>query len=176
MDLAVRSLDPATEKVSRESYGALHPDKSRPHQVKQEIGCEGSRPLRLLYSCSIALCHPPPWSIPPPPRHQEIAGYAQTLAEQGFLLTHWEVVRDLWLDALRNSPYMEAYELRNMKLGKGSAAHRFFELHVLRPMAGAISMMEAVYQDESNAQLVRTSIQVLKCQYPYRVRSHHEPP
>lgn len=33
IDLAVRSLDPATENVSRESYGALHPDNTRPHQV-----------------------------------------------------------------------------------------------------------------------------------------------
>lgn len=33
IDLAVRSLDPATENVSRESYGALHPDETRPHQV-----------------------------------------------------------------------------------------------------------------------------------------------
>lgn len=33
IDLTVRSLDPATENVSRESYGALHQDDTRPHQV-----------------------------------------------------------------------------------------------------------------------------------------------
>lgn len=85
---------------------------------------------------------------------QDVVGYAKTLAEQGFLLTHWEVVRDLWMDAMRSSPYMEAYELQNMGLGTASAAYRFFELHVLRPMAEAIAEMEEVYQDDTNAQLV----------------------
>eukprot|EP00752_Nemacystus_decipiens_P005386 g4883.t1 len=119
IDLAVRSLDPATENVSRESYGALHPDDARPHQ--------------------------------------DVRGYSKTMAEQGFLLTHWEVVRDLWMDAMRRSPYMEAYELANMDLGTESAAYRFFELHVLKPMAEAIADMEGFYQDETNAQLVRES-------------------
>lgn len=85
---------------------------------------------------------------------QDIGGYSRTLAEQGFLLTHWEIVRDLWMDAMRSSPYMEAYELQNMDLGVASAAYRFFELHVLKPMAEAIAGMESVYQDKTNAQLV----------------------
>lgn len=77
------------------------------------------------------------------------------LAEQGFLLTHWELVRDLWVDALKSSPYMEAYELRNMALGTGSAMYRFFELHVLRPTSLAIERMEDVYDNDKNAELVR---------------------
>lgn len=95
-----------------------------------------------------------------PPIHprscvQDVGGYSKTLAEQGFLLTHWEIVRDLWMDAMRSSPYMEAYELQNMERGMASAAYRFFELHVLKPMAEAIAEMESLYQDESNSQLVR---------------------
>lgn len=90
-----------------------------------------------------------------PAHAQDVRGYSKTLAEQGFLLTHWEVVRDLWMDAMRSSPYMEAYELANMDLGTASAAYRFFELHVLKPMAEAIAEMEGVYQDDTNAQLVR---------------------
>lgn len=86
---------------------------------------------------------------------QDVRGYSKTLAEQGFLLTHWEVMRDLWMDSMKSSPYMEAYELANMDLGTASAAYRFFELHVLKPMAGAIAEMEGVYQDDTNAKLVR---------------------
>lgn len=55
---------------------------------------------------------------------------------------------------------MEAYELANMDLGTASAAYRFFELHVLKPMAEAIAEMEGVYQDDTNAQLVRNAIVV----------------
>lgn len=84
-----------------------------------------------------------------------MAGYARTLAEQGFLFTHWEVVRDLWMDALKTSPYMEAYELQNMELGTGSAAYRFFTLHVVNPMTSAIGAMEKVYEEPVNAQMVR---------------------
>ena len=103
---------------------------------------------------------------------QDIDGYAQTLAEQGFLLTHWEVVRDLWLDALKSSPYMEAYELRNMELGTGSAAYRFFQLCVLRPMAESIARMEDVYQDDSNAQLVRIEAPHIACSQASASRLH----
>ncbi|CAM9914530.1 unnamed protein product, partial [Hapterophycus canaliculatus] len=89
--------------------------------------------------------------------HQDVGGYAHMLAEQGFLLTHWELVRDLWVDALSSSPYMEAYELRNMELGAGGAVYRFFELHVLRPASRAIARMEDVYDNQENARLVRSS-------------------
>lgn len=81
-------------------------------------------------------------------------GYAQMFAEQGLLLTHWEVVRDLWMEALRGSPYMETYELQNMELGIESAAYRFFTLHVVNPMSSAIAAMESVYEDPSNARVV----------------------
>ena len=85
---------------------------------------------------------------------QEIGGYTQALAEQGFLLTHWEVVRDLWMDSLRSSPYMEAYELQNMELGTESALYRFFTQHVVTPAVAAINAMDKVYEDSSNAELV----------------------
>lgn len=49
---------------------------------------------------------------------------------------------------------METYELQNMELGVASAPYRFFEVHVLKPMAAAIAKMEGFYQDEDNAQLV----------------------
>lgn len=87
-----------------------------------------------------------------------MTGYAQMLAEQGFLLTHWEVVRDLWMEALKSSPYMEAYELQNMELGVESAVYRFFTLHVVTPMSAAIAEMEDVFEDPSNAKMVRARI------------------
>lgn len=83
-----------------------------------------------------------------------MASYCQILAEQGFLLTHWEMVRDLWIEALRSSPYIEAYELQNMELGIESAAYRFFTLHVVNPMSSAIEAMEDVYDDPANARVV----------------------
>ena len=52
---------------------------------------------------------------------------------------------------------MEAYELANLDLGAASAAYRFFLLHVLKPMAEAIAEMEGVYQNDTNAQLVRVT-------------------
>lgn len=89
---------------------------------------------------------------------QDVLGYAKTLAEQGFLLTHWEIVRDLWMDAMKSSPYMETYELQNMELGAASAAYRFFQLRILKPMAEAIAEMESLYQDDTNAKLVRACV------------------
>ena len=55
------------------------------------------------------------------------------------------------MDALKISPYMEAYELHNMKLGVESAAYRFFTLHVLTPAVRAINDMDKVYEDTANA-------------------------
>lgn len=85
---------------------------------------------------------------------QTVAGYAQMLAENGFLLKHWMVVRDLWLEALKDSPYMEAYEKMNMDLGTDSAAYRFFTQHVLQPMTSAITAMDEVYENPTNTAMV----------------------
>lgn len=85
---------------------------------------------------------------------QDLAGYCRTLAEQGLLFSHWELIRDLFVDALKASPYMEAYELQNMELGTDSAAYRFFTLHVVKPMTMAIAAMEEDYDDPANAQMV----------------------
>lgn len=79
------------------------------------------------------------------------------MAEQGFVLTHWEIVRDLWLYALNVSPYMEAYEKQNMELGTGSAVYRFFTLYVMGPAVSAILEMESFYENPFNTQLVRAS-------------------
>eukprot|EP00904_Undaria_pinnatifida_P005311 jgi/Undpi1/190/HiC_scaffold_1.g00187.m1 len=98
--------------------------------------------------------------------HQDVQGYAQALAEQGFLLTHWEVLRELWMDALKISPYMEAYELHNMKLGVESAAYRFFTLHVLTPAVRAINDMDKVYEDTANA------TKIAKSWLPYSVNEN----
>ena len=88
------------------------------------------------------------------PWKQDIDGYVQTLAEQGFLVAHWEAVRDLWVEALKASPYMEDYERQNMELGTGGATYRFFTLHVLRPVVSAIVAAESYYGKPSNAKLV----------------------
>lgn len=89
------------------------------------------------------------------------------------MLTHWEVLRDLWLYVLEDSPYMETYEKQNMKLGAGSAVYRFFTLHVMGPAVSTIVAMDNFYEDPSNAQLVRprTSGQQHLCLfsvYPHR--------
>lgn len=76
------------------------------------------------------------------------------LAEDGFLPQHWVVVRDLWMEAMQGSPYMEAYELHNMELGTNSAAYRFFTLHVMKPLTSAITAMEDVYEDAENMLMV----------------------
>ena len=84
-----------------------------------------------------------------------MAGYAQTLAEAGLTIAQWALIRDLWLDALKASPYMEEYELTNMELGVDSAAYRFFTVHVMRPMHEAIADVEAFYGDPLRARLVK---------------------
>lgn len=57
IDLAVRSLDPSTENTSRESYKAIHPHPSRPHQVDVLSCCDlfnwgkiESKPLTTSFS------------------------------------------------------------------------------------------------------------------------------
>jgi len=68
--------------------------------------------------------------------------FGALFADLGMRPKHWLKARQIWMWMLPSIPYLEEYDLENLEQVTNSALYKFFNTHVILPMAAAIQRYE----------------------------------
>jgi hypothetical protein len=117
--------------------------------------------LYELFDCAIHQLQPetqnivgePLMGVPP-----EKADGFNTVEEYGALFAdmdlhpqHWIKTRQVWM--LPSIPYLEGYDREDLKKGANSALYKFFNTHIILPMAAAVQRYEDALPPEMLQQM-----------------------
>jgi hypothetical protein len=77
-----------------------------------------------------------------------VADYGMFFAWIGLQPQHWIKARPVWMWMLPSIPYLEEYDREDLQKGANSALYKFFNSHVILPMAVAIQRYDEALPPE----------------------------
>ncbi|MCC5664889.1 nitric oxide synthase oxygenase [Nostoc sp. CHAB 5784] len=105
-----------------------------------------------LFDCCIHQLQPetqniiaePLMGVPPERSHgfKTVEEYGKFFADVGMRPHHWVKARQIWMWMLPSIPYLEEYDREELKKGANSALYKFFNTHIILPMAQAVQRYE----------------------------------
>ena len=84
------------------------------------------------------------------------ADYGRLFADVGMRPEHWVKARQVWMWMLPSIPYLEDYDREDLQKGTNSALYKFFNTHVILPMAEAVQRYEAALPPELVQQMAES--------------------
>ncbi|MCA1991751.1 MAG: nitric oxide synthase oxygenase [Coleofasciculus sp. S288] len=116
-----------------------------------------------LFDCAIHQLQPetqvivgePLMGVPPEKGDgfETIEDYGRLFADVGMRLEHWVKARQVWMWMLPSIPYLEDYDREDLQKGANSALYKFFNTHVILPMAEALQRYENALPPEMLQQM-----------------------
>ena len=101
-----------------------------------------------LFDCAIHQLQPetqnivgePLMGVPPEKGDglDSVEDYGKFFAEIGMRPQHWLKARQVWMWMLPSIPYLEEYDREDLQKGVNSALYKFFDTHIVLPMAAAV--------------------------------------